>query len=371
VRIRPAARDELPVPAQKRRRRDEERSPPCLPRQDAAQRRQQRPISLRQRGSGDLTLQHTKLVAQQQDLDLLLPLRPTPKRNQLEQPAQRPVRERENHAPRTTRHGIPAYPSPDPPAQAITQEPRIRIIGTYRFRDYRARTRRWPKRPLRVRATRLRPLARNDPRTNRLLLSAQVGRASPAARLSSRSGRGRAGDGAGTRCGRHGGAHARCARADRTPAQSRRALNLFFRSETSIIKQDVRDAQSATANGVHYGVKSVSCKRATAIPSSPSYYPTMFANPEHHTMHFYDCHVTYRNGTQEPWCEARKSTTSPHRRFGQSTSAGASTSCSATTEAMPRTAACSASSRDGRSLRGSSSSCGHSAGSVCLHTTRA
>src|SRR5262249_26977350 len=60
----------------------------------------------------DLTLQHTKLVAQKQDLDLLLPLRPTPKRNQLEQPAQRPLRERENHAPRTTRHGIRAHPSP-------------------------------------------------------------------------------------------------------------------------------------------------------------------------------------------------------------------------------------------------------------------
>jgi hypothetical protein len=64
----------------------------------------QRPIS--QLRTSDLTLQHAKLVAQQQDLDLFLSLRATPEHDQLEQPARRPVREREDHAPRTTRHRI-------------------------------------------------------------------------------------------------------------------------------------------------------------------------------------------------------------------------------------------------------------------------
>src|SRR6266508_1170821 len=61
--IRPTASDQLAVPAQKRRRGDEERLPPRLPRQHAAERRQQRPVSLRQLRTRDLTLQHAKLVA--------------------------------------------------------------------------------------------------------------------------------------------------------------------------------------------------------------------------------------------------------------------------------------------------------------------
>jgi hypothetical protein len=44
----------------------------------------QRPIS--QLRTSDLTLQHAKLVAQQQDLDLFLSLRATPEHDQLEQP---------------------------------------------------------------------------------------------------------------------------------------------------------------------------------------------------------------------------------------------------------------------------------------------
>src|SRR5262249_35878514 len=119
MQIRPAASDRLPVPAQKRRGRDQERSPPCLPRQHAAERRQQRPVSLRQLRTSDLTLKYAKLVAQQQDLDLLLSLRPVPEREQLKQPTQRPVREREDHAPRTTRHGIRPYRSPTHKRTAI------------------------------------------------------------------------------------------------------------------------------------------------------------------------------------------------------------------------------------------------------------
>jgi hypothetical protein len=45
-----------------------------MPRQHTAERREQRPISRREPRPSDLTLQHAKLVVQQQDLDLLLPL---------------------------------------------------------------------------------------------------------------------------------------------------------------------------------------------------------------------------------------------------------------------------------------------------------
>jgi hypothetical protein len=70
-------------------------------------------------------------VAQQQDLDLLLSLRTTPKHQQLEQPAHRPVRQREDHAPRT-RHRIDPIHHPTHRHTAITQNRGIRVIGTYR-----------------------------------------------------------------------------------------------------------------------------------------------------------------------------------------------------------------------------------------------
>jgi hypothetical protein len=84
MRIRPPTRYQLAVPAQQRRGRHEQRSLPRRPWQHAAERRQQRPISLRQLRASDLTLQHSQLVAQQQDLDLILPLGATAKHEQLE-----------------------------------------------------------------------------------------------------------------------------------------------------------------------------------------------------------------------------------------------------------------------------------------------
>lgn len=83
MRIRPAARDQLPMPAQDRSRRYEQRSLPRRSRQHPAESRQQRPISLRQLRTGHLTLKHAKLMTEQQDFDLLLPLRTTPQHNQL------------------------------------------------------------------------------------------------------------------------------------------------------------------------------------------------------------------------------------------------------------------------------------------------
>jgi hypothetical protein len=75
MRIRPATRDQLPMPAQNRPRPHEQRSFPRRSRQHAAQRRQKRPIRTRQLRTSNLTLQHRQLVPEQQDLDLLLPLR--------------------------------------------------------------------------------------------------------------------------------------------------------------------------------------------------------------------------------------------------------------------------------------------------------
>ena len=56
MRIRPPACHQLPMPAQQRRRRDKRRPTPRLPRQHSAERRQQRPVRLRQLWTSDLPL---------------------------------------------------------------------------------------------------------------------------------------------------------------------------------------------------------------------------------------------------------------------------------------------------------------------------
>ena len=58
MRIRPAARDEVAVPTQQRRRRYERRRLPRLPRQHPAERSQQRTVSLRHVWTRDLALKH-------------------------------------------------------------------------------------------------------------------------------------------------------------------------------------------------------------------------------------------------------------------------------------------------------------------------
>jgi hypothetical protein len=63
-----------------------------------------RPVSLRELRTSHLTLEHAELVAQEHDLDLLLPLRAKAQHHQLEQPAQRPVHKRQNDALRAARH---------------------------------------------------------------------------------------------------------------------------------------------------------------------------------------------------------------------------------------------------------------------------
>lgn len=92
------------MPAQKRRRRHEERSLPRPARQYLAERRQHGPISLSQLRTSDLTLQHPQLVPEQQNLDLLLPLRATPEYEQLKESPERPVDQRDRDALGPTRH---------------------------------------------------------------------------------------------------------------------------------------------------------------------------------------------------------------------------------------------------------------------------
>jgi hypothetical protein len=65
------------MPAQKCSRGHEQRPLPRLPRQRQAERHQERPIRLARLCTSDLTLQYPKLMTEQQDLDLLLPLRAT------------------------------------------------------------------------------------------------------------------------------------------------------------------------------------------------------------------------------------------------------------------------------------------------------
>ena len=75
VRIRPAARDQLTVPAQQRLRLDRE-ARPSDPRQRATQRCQQRSISPRQLRLQSLPTEHREFMAQHQDLELLRATRP-------------------------------------------------------------------------------------------------------------------------------------------------------------------------------------------------------------------------------------------------------------------------------------------------------
>jgi hypothetical protein len=92
------------MPTKQRRRRHKRRPPPRPPRQHPIEGRQQRPVSRRQHRPADLPLEHTQLVAQQQDLDLLLTLRAKPKHDKLEQPPQRPLKKGKQD-PARAKHG--------------------------------------------------------------------------------------------------------------------------------------------------------------------------------------------------------------------------------------------------------------------------
>jgi len=112
TRIRPAARHQLAMPPQQPRRRHQKRRP-RTPRQRRTERRQRSPISRLKPRAPDLPLQHPQLVAQHQDLDLLLTLRAQPQHKQLQQSPQHPIEKRQHHAPRMTHLDRRPYrPSP-------------------------------------------------------------------------------------------------------------------------------------------------------------------------------------------------------------------------------------------------------------------
>jgi hypothetical protein len=110
MRIRPAAGNQLPMPAQHCSRPDEQRPPPRRSRQQSAERSQKRPIRRSQLRKSYLALQHAQLMTEQQDLDLLLPFGATAEHHQFQQPSQRPVKKRQNDTLRAARHG--RRPSP-------------------------------------------------------------------------------------------------------------------------------------------------------------------------------------------------------------------------------------------------------------------
>src|SRR6266536_3293230 len=87
----------------------------------ATKRRQQSPISRLKLRTPDLPLQHEQLVAQHEDLDLLLTLRPQPQHEQLQQPPQRPVQKRQHGASRTT-HPSTADPTDTAPTYSAPTE---------------------------------------------------------------------------------------------------------------------------------------------------------------------------------------------------------------------------------------------------------
>jgi hypothetical protein len=108
VRIHPPARHQLPMPAHQRRRSHKERRPHS-PRQHAAEHSQHSAITRAKLWTPDLALKRAQLVTQDEDLDLLLALRPNPQDKQLQQPPQHPIEKRQHNAPRTTHLDRRAY----------------------------------------------------------------------------------------------------------------------------------------------------------------------------------------------------------------------------------------------------------------------
>src|SRR6266508_6490492 len=97
VRVRPPARDQLPVPAKQCLRLEREDCPRG-PRQRAAQRRQQRAIRPRQLRPRDLPAEDRQLVAEDEDLQLLRATRPPQQPHQREQVPDNEIHKRPEQA---------------------------------------------------------------------------------------------------------------------------------------------------------------------------------------------------------------------------------------------------------------------------------
>jgi hypothetical protein len=109
------------MPAQKRRRLDQERA---RPRQQPAERRQQDPIGRPQTRPTYLAPQHLQLMPQHQDLHFLRPLRTTKQNQQLEQTANDPVSEAQTLKQQTSRTHRPTLPARTTPSYSPLHQPR-------------------------------------------------------------------------------------------------------------------------------------------------------------------------------------------------------------------------------------------------------
>src|SRR6266545_6845924 len=113
--IRPAAADEVTMPAQKRRRLDQERA---RPRQQPAECSQQDTIGRPQTRPTYLAPQHLQLMPQHQDLHFLRPLRTTKQNQQLEQTANDPVSEGQTLNQQTSTTHRPTLPARTTPGSS-------------------------------------------------------------------------------------------------------------------------------------------------------------------------------------------------------------------------------------------------------------
>ncbi len=123
--VRPAARNELAVPAQQRVRFDRE-ARPNRSRHRATERRQRRPISTRQPWPASMPPQHRQLMTQKQDLNLLRATSPRQQPHQREQIPRDQIHERPEQATPPSTDGK----SPEP-NQSRRTESRGRVCEPY------------------------------------------------------------------------------------------------------------------------------------------------------------------------------------------------------------------------------------------------
>jgi hypothetical protein len=110
LRVRPAARDKLAVPAQQRVRFDREVRP-RRSRYCATERGEQRSVSPGQPGPSRLTPKNRKLVTQEQDLELLRTTRPCQQPHQREQIPHHEIDERPEQAAPSSTDGKSSEPN--------------------------------------------------------------------------------------------------------------------------------------------------------------------------------------------------------------------------------------------------------------------
>ena len=111
VRVAPASRDQIAVPAQQRRRSDQERAPRGAA-QHPGQGSQEDSIGVLEIRSVDLTAEHRDLVAQHKDLDLCGAVTTQHQNQEPEDASQRAVGKRPEHGRRSCQHQLTRQTQP-------------------------------------------------------------------------------------------------------------------------------------------------------------------------------------------------------------------------------------------------------------------